>query len=157
VTIIIEPGEDNRIIRLSAEDQARLCRRHPQPARTDTGATTRRCPLSRDHAEFRLMAKAKGAVSRSPGYLTKGIPLVGFAHGNSRDGDDRRGYSGPAVSTQHSGHAGTVIICSVVPWCRNGFYGKQRTALRSTARESRRMRTFLVLVHVPNHMGDHGQ
>jgi hypothetical protein len=31
-------------------------------------------------------------LSRSPGYLTKGIELVGFPHGTAGDGDDRQGY-----------------------------------------------------------------
>src|SRR4051794_10727913 len=35
-------------------------------------------------------------LSRSPGYLNKGILAVGFRHGTAGDGDDRQGYRGPA-------------------------------------------------------------
>jgi hypothetical protein len=41
-------------------------------------------------------AGERRCLSRSPGYLTKGIELVGFPHGTAGDGDDRQGYRGSA-------------------------------------------------------------
>jgi hypothetical protein len=66
VTIIIEPVEDTRTIRLSADDQrvfAEGILNPPEP----TPALQRRRPLLRDHAEFRLNAEhqTRGAASRA--------------------------------------------------------------------------------------------